>query len=641
MRIRAAAGQGLDWLVLLGVMALVAHTALQGLVFMPAAGFVQSRLPLVAFERAAMLIGAGALARWMLCGGRVLPGAPLVGLSTVVGLALVSLLTTTYLHATRDWVFFLLSVVVLMLAVLMTSPDTTKARALLVGLAVLSTAEAIIGLGQYAGGVATPAYWLSRAFSGAIRTRVHGSFGNPNVLASFLLIGIGATTLLAVDLMGRKRLLLIAALGPQIAALALTYSRGGYAGLAAFVLSGAALLASVRRRAWPAGLAIGGLVVAAALALPSVGLRAGSVALEEGDTTQSRLFIWRTAIRVWEAHRIWGTGLGTFNAAYSPYRPPGVMTTYAALRVPGSAHNDYLQLIAEIGLVGAGLLLAAIVWGALRVARRYRAGGEGDRIWMGTWAATIVGIGVASLANSTISVIPTVTMVAVFTAAVAAHEAFGPLPLRFHKRLLSLPLAAVLVGLPTLLPPLVQTIAFHQEANREVRAGRYADAVDAFQRAAAADPLNAAILPYMGDLQADLYLRRIDSSAGPWQAARARAAELYRRAAHLNPWDGYPHAALGRLRRAEDRYAEAVEAFREAIALDPYSPRYRLWLGETLARMGNRRGAAEQLRAAVRLYPIEMLVIERHEGRSAWYGQDQADLVEAHRLLSLAGAMAP
>jgi len=214
-------------------------------------------------------------------------------------------------------------------------------------------------------------------------------------------------------------------------------------------------------------------------------------------------------------------------------------------------------------------------------------------------------------------------------------------PLRFPARLLSLPLAAVLLGLPPLLPPPVQSCALHQDANRLVRAGRYVDAVDALRRAAAVDPLNGAVLMYFGDLLADLYLRRIDSSAGPWQTARERAGELYERAGRLNPWDGYPHAALGRLRRAETRYLDAVTAFRDAVALDPYSPRYRLWLGDTLAQMGDRRGAAEQLVEAVRLYPIEMLVIERHEGHSAWYEQDQADLRDAHRLLSRVGAMAP
>jgi len=234
-----------------------------------------------------------------------------------------------------------------------------------------------------------------------------------------------------------------------------------------------------------------------------------------------------------------------------------------------------------------------------------------------------------------------VIMVVALTAAVAGRTAGPHRPLRFRARLLALPLAAVLMGLPPLLPAPGQALALHEEANRLAHAGRYREAVDAFQKAVAADPLNGTVLPYFGDLLADLYIRRIDSSIGSWRIARERAAGLYQRAERLSPWDGYPRAGLGRLRHAEGRYDEAVRAFREAIALDPYSPRYRLWLGRTLAVMGDRQGAAQQLREAVRLYPVEMLVIERHEGHSGWYTQDQTDLAEVHRLLSRVGRMAP
>jgi O-antigen ligase len=501
----------------------------------------------------------------------------------------------------------------------------------------MSAVEAIIGLAQYASGAATPAYWLSRAFAGAIRTRIHGTLGNPNALANFLLIGIGVTALLAVDLTGRRRLLAIGTLAVEIAALALTYSRGGYAGLAAFALAFAFLLWPVRRRAWPVLLVTVVVAGCAALALPSVGQRAGSIGLDPEDTTQSRLFIWRTALHLWQAHAVWGTGLGTFNAAYPAYRPPGVLATYAVLRVPGSAHNDYLQLLGEVGVIGTGLVAVALAWGVWRAAGRYRRGGPTDQIWLGTWGATCAAVGATSLVDSTLSVIPNAVMLAVFAAAVAAHESLDHPPLRFWKRLLALPLAAVLGGLPPLLAPLAQAAAFDAQAHRDVKAGRYVEAVDAFQRAAAADPLNGAELPYFGDLMADLYVRRIDTPMGEWRTARARAADLYARASRLSPWDGYPHAALGRLRFAEGRYPEAAAAFREAIALDPYSPRYRFWLGATLVSAGDARGAVEHLRDAVRLYPIELLVIERHEGRSAWYAQDHADLDEARRLLGRLG----
>src|SRR2546425_5377385 len=149
--------------------------------------------------------------------------------------------------------------------------------------ALMSAGEAIIGLAQYATGAATPAYWLSRAFAAAIRTRIHGTLGNPNVLANFLLIGIGATALLAVDLTGRRRLLGMGTLAVEIAALALTYSRGGYAGLAAFAVAFAFLLWPVRRRAWPVLLLTVLVAGGAVLALPSVGQRAGSIGLDPED----------------------------------------------------------------------------------------------------------------------------------------------------------------------------------------------------------------------------------------------------------------------------------------------------------------------------------------------------------------------
>ncbi len=637
----ASAGQTLDWLILAGVIALVAGAVFTGLVFMPSAGFVQSRAPLAAFERAAALIGAAALARWLIFGGRALPGALLWVLSAVTALDLLQLVTTSDLYQTRDAVFFHASIVVVVLAVVMAATDALKTRMLLGGLALVGIAEAVIGLGQYAGGAETPIYWVSRAFAVAIRTRIHGTLGNPNVLATFLLVGIGATGLLAVDQRGVRRWLLLAGLCVQISALALTYSRGGYAGLAALVLSGAIFLWPVRQRARPVLVTAGVMAAFSVLALPSVGLRAGSVTLDEGDTAASRLFIWRTAARVWQARPAWGTGAGTFNAAYAAHRPPGVLTTYAMVRIPGSAHNDYLQLLAEVGVGGVALLSMAIAWGLWRAARRYRSGSDGDRIWLGAWAATIVGLGVSSVANSTMSPIPAVVMTGVLTAAGAAHLSRDHPPLRVHARWLAVPLAALVLGLPPFLLAPTQAGAYQREASRAVRAGRYADAAEAFQRAASADSLNGAVLAYFGDLLADLYLRRIDSSAGPWHTAREHAADLYGRAAQLSLWDGYPRAGLGRLRRAERRFPDAVAAFQQAIALDGYSPRYRLWLGETLLQMGDRRDAAAQLEEAVKLFPIEMLAIERHEGRSASFTQDVADLAEAHRLLSQAGAMAP
>ena len=54
------------------------------------------------------------------------------------------------------------------------------------------------------------------------------------------------------------------------------------------------------------------------------------------------------------ANPISGTGLGTFGLAYPAFK------TYGSTDIWDQAHNDYLQLLAESGLVGFILLLAGM-----------------------------------------------------------------------------------------------------------------------------------------------------------------------------------------------------------------------------------------------------------------------------------------
>ena len=631
--VRAGPGEIADWLIFVAVLALCAVAALSGLTFLPAAGYVEHRAHLMAFEQGALVIGIGALLRW-LAGGRALPAPLLWGFAAAAAIGLGSLATTTDLYSTRDELFFRLSVAALAFAAVVSLTDGAKIRAALGGLALVGAIEAAIGLGQYLGGEPTPAYWLSRAFAGVIRTRIHGTLTNPNVLAEYLLVGIGAGSLLAADLAGRWRLAAGAVLAIQVAALPLTYSRGGYTGLAVFVLACGLLLWPARTRVWPVLVVIVAVAGLMALSHPAVGLRAESLTLDPADTAASRMFIWRSALRMWRAHPILGTGVGVFNAAYSAYRPAGVRATYAVLRIPGSAHNDYIQILAETGLAGAVLLVLASAWVLRALGRRYLTGDAESRLWLGVWGATAAGVATTSLVNSNMSVVSNMAALVVFTAAAAAHESLGGRPVRVPLRLLAaVPLAAGLMVLLPMLPPLARAPALHDRAAAAVKAGRYARAVDLFSAAQAADPLYGFVLPYFGDLAADLYLRRIDSSIGPWWTARDRAEALYLRAELVDPWSGYPHAALGRLRHAQGRYAEAEASFRRAIALDPYSPRYRVWLAEALLAQGDRGGAVRPLRDAVGLYSVELRATENHEGRRARYKEIQAEVTRIRHLL--------
>jgi len=629
----AAAGEVLDWIILLGALGLLGWTADTGLTFMPAAGFLTHRVPLLVFQQAALAVGAAGGIRWLL-GGRALPGAALVALAAVAALCLLSIAHTANLYSTREELFLIVAIATFALGLLMVLNDGLKTHVFLAGLAGIACWEAVQGLGQYAAGIPTPAYWLSPSFADIIHTRIYGTLGSPNVLAGFLLFGIAAAAVLAMSLPVFLRPVAAAVLVVEVTALMLTYSRGGYAGLAAFVIVAAVALIPVRRRAWWVLLLIavvGGVAIAR---LPAVGLRAQSLAPAQEDTVTSRRFIWRTAERVWDAHRVWGAGLGTFNVVYSTYRPPDVLTTYAMLGIPGSAHDDYLQVLAETGAVGAGILALALLWGLWRAGVHYRGGGVEDRVWLGGAAAAVAGVGVTSIVDENLYVITNLTMLVAFAAVVAGHAVRRLRPtLRLWQRVFVLPVAVVFAALPPLLVPPVVATVLHNEASEQVAALRFSEAVATFRSALPLDPLNSIIPSYLGDLATDLYRRKLTTALGPWESMREVAAGYYRQAIADNAWDAYPWAELGRLLRDEHRYPEAVAAFAAAVRLDPYTPRYRLWLGDALRLAGETEAARRQYEEAARLYPVELVLIEHHEGRGDRYAASQAQLADVERAL--------
>ncbi len=88
---------------------------------------------------------------------------------------------------------------------------------------------------------------------------------------------------------------------------------------------------------------------------------------EGGLTAEGRIPIWRSALALIAQYPVFGCGLGTFVSGVQKYSAatPGYLVDYA--------HNDYLQLLAELGFVGMALI-AAFAWtagsGAFRILRQ-------------------------------------------------------------------------------------------------------------------------------------------------------------------------------------------------------------------------------------------------------------------------------
>jgi O-antigen ligase len=76
---------------------------------------------------------------------------------------------------------------------------------------------------------------------------------------------------------------------------------------------------------------------------------------------EDRPLFWSNTAGIIADFPLFGTGLGTFASAYNAYEKRGGPEMQLV-----HAHNDYLEFVAELGVVGAGLLLGAVLYIAVR-----------------------------------------------------------------------------------------------------------------------------------------------------------------------------------------------------------------------------------------------------------------------------------
>lgn len=209
--------------------------------------------------------------------------------------------------------------------------------------------EAALGILQYA---ADPAH-----------NDAHGTYLNRNHFAGLLEMSLPFAVLLAlVTTRGWIRWAGGAAGALMLAAIALSLSRTGFV-LA--LLSLAAMAGLVLRRR-PRVVLIGVAAIAAvgAAALAQGRLLSRFAQLTEYAGTDRRI-IWTQTLRLIHDYPWFGCGLGAYRYTWLKYK------TEMPLWATDYVHNDYLQLLAELGLIGCLILGAAMVvifTGAMRAA---------------------------------------------------------------------------------------------------------------------------------------------------------------------------------------------------------------------------------------------------------------------------------
>ncbi|MFA9430133.1 O-antigen ligase family protein [Egicoccus sp. AB-alg2] len=308
----------------------------QGSILLPAIGTAPRLLGLLAGATAAVTLFLHGWHRRIL-DVHVLAGA-------LAGWAILSLLWTLDAERTRTYVVTFVQLVLLLLLVWEFADipgDTVRLlRAWVLGCAV-GAVGVLLTLGETA-------------------TDRHSAFGfNENDLGSLLALGVPVAWYLARRAgPGRERWLSAAYLPLGALGALLTGSRGALVVLAV----GLAIvpLTVQRRTAAHLLVAIAGLLAAGAVVIaavpPETEARLFTVAdeLREGDLSH-RLPLWQAAVGSIGTHPVGGIGAGT-----------GDLEIANRTGIPQRAHNTFLSVGMELGVVGLALLLLVIVVTVLR-----------------------------------------------------------------------------------------------------------------------------------------------------------------------------------------------------------------------------------------------------------------------------------
>ncbi len=186
-----------------------------------------------------------------------------------------------------------------------------------------------------------------------------GSFVNRHDFAAYMEMTLGLPLgLMFVGAVGRdKRLIYLTAIGLMGVALLLSGSRGGFVSLLAEIFF-LVILTNKAKSSGQVALKIGLSVLLLAVIIFGAVLIGGESSLTRfAETTASQDFstnrthIWSVTLNVIKNNLPFGAGLGAFGTAYTPY------DSFSGLERVEQAHNDYLQVVADAGIVG--LLLGA------------------------------------------------------------------------------------------------------------------------------------------------------------------------------------------------------------------------------------------------------------------------------------------
>ena len=455
-------------------------------------------------------------------------------------------------------------------------------------LLLLGTAEAGLAIYQFI--THPPTIW------GCLRPenyldRASGTYINPNHLAGFLEMILPLATAWAVASRASllSRILAGYAALAMAAGLVMTGSRAGWLAATLGLLWLVVLLLRTPRQ-WLGLVVMVAMLIGAGLLIysRSLTLQFRVQALSRSLTTiknNVRFLYADAAYRMWKDHPWFGVGPDHYDLRFRNYRAE---TWIVAAGRPGRAHNDYLNVLADWGLIGGVLAMLPVGCVAWSVVRRRRQLGRGtldspretsqDFFLLAGASAGVVAILAHSTCDFNLHIPANAILAVTLLALISGHLCHATGHCRFPVTT-GIRLAATVLLLLGLL-------GFGFQGRRRALEERWLASargrptlsqarIDALKRAFAIEPRNAETALSIGEE----YRGRSWAGRADHSEQGEQAIAWFRQAATLNPYDPLSPMEWGACLDWLGRHAEAEPLFRKALALDPNGYRVRAMMG--------------------------------------------------------------
>lgn len=227
--------------------------------------------------------------------------------------------------------------------------DKNDLNILLTVIVATASLVALYGLYQYKAGIEMEAKWLDTSNNEGITTRVYSVFGNPNILAEYLIMvtPISIALFWQTKELHKKVLFLLTSLLLMVT-LVLTFSRGGWLGFAFGIFI---FILLVEKRLLLLLIPLG--VIAMNFLPPTIVNRILSIGNFADTSNNYRIRIWKLTLEI--IKDFWPTGVGF---GYIPFKQ--TFETYIRTMPAYHSHNTYLEVLAEMGLPGILVFIVLI-----------------------------------------------------------------------------------------------------------------------------------------------------------------------------------------------------------------------------------------------------------------------------------------